>query len=348
MSDLIKAWHRHQLMGGNAPADGKYILMGCPIWGAQHVGWFFDYGLPSLMAPLNRKALDERGWHLVLYVEAERLEEFRARLDGYNVPAELRLLPTEIMALLAEDGRHRFALLAAVHNLLIHEAGRCGAGFHMMLPDHVVSRNFVPNFYKLTDQYNAIAQTTLTAVPTVLERLEQRLVKGKMSSEKLMALAWEGMTDQWRSWSMDGIEDFSGVPLTDFIHWRTQTAVRMHCAHMNAMWIAAPRCRRAALEYGGTIDSELPQYMAGPTYVPLAKDDVTFIALSTGGPAAPIAPVAQFKQAFMDNLGKDRPQDFLNFFAAPCEMPISPADGFPTDAEVESRFQRFMVTLEGA
>ena len=35
--------------------------------------------------------------------------------------------------------------------------------------------------------------------------------------------------------------------------------------------------------YGGTIDSELPQYLVGPAYVPRATADLSFIALADGG-----------------------------------------------------------------
>lgn len=347
--DDIKSWYASELQVPRPFIGAPRLVMGCPIWGETHTKWFQRYGLPSILAPANRRALEADGWRLVIYVEEpEAWATYVADLpDG--VPIELRLLPAGFVEACAQNGGLKFTLLAAVHNLLTIEAGRYpDAGFHMLLPDHVHSERFFANLLWLGYKHPAIVQTSLTAdATTAIARLNPyRKKDGSLviTAPRLGQIGWKTMTEQWRSWSLDSNETLEQMPNTDFFFWRATDHVRMHCAHQNLMWLSPNRCRYVTNELGGTMDSELPRYTRNYSFTPGLDDDMAFIALSNGGPPAPIVDFARFKADFLANLGGNR--DFEKYVRLACILPCEPVDGFPTAEELDLRFQHVVQKLE--
>lgn len=346
--DLIREWYAHEVQP--RPLKGSpRLIMGCPIWGNTYVQWFRQYGLPSILAPANRKALEADGWQVILYVEDPMEWKTWVTHSGIDAPLRFRKLPEGFLKALKEDGSLKFLLLAAVHNALIIEAGRYpDAGFHMLLPDHVFSDRFFANLLWLAYKHPAIVQTSLTSVSTdVALRLDGfRRIDDSLPvpAAKLGQIGWETMTDQWRSWSLDGNETFDQMPNTDFIFWRGYDHIRMHCAHQNLMWLSPNRCRYVETIIGGTLDSELPRYTRNYCATPQMSDDMAFIALSAGGPPAPTVDFAKFKHDFIANLGGVK--DFDRYVRMPCILPCEPADGFPTADALDLRFQHVMRKLE--
>jgi hypothetical protein len=344
----IRAWYAHEVQPRKLQGSPR-LIMGCPIWGETYIHWFRSYGLPSILAPANRKALEMAGWQLILYVEDPVEWKTWVVHSGIETPLQFRKLPEGFLKALKKDGNLKFLLLSAIHNALIIEAGRYpDAGFHMLLPDHVFSDHFFANLLWLAYKHPAIVQTSLTSVAEqVLPRLAgYRRLDDSLSvpASHLGSIGWETMTDQWRSWSLDGNETFDQMPNTDFVFWRGDDHVRMHCAHQNLMWLSPNRCRYVTTEIGGTLDSELPRYTRNYCFTPQLDDDMAFIALSSSGPPAPIVDFAKFRKDFIANLAGNR--DFEKYVRAPCFLPCEPVDGFPSADALDLKANQLLRKLE--
>src|SRR5260370_25742 len=125
--------------------------------GELYTDWFLTHGMPSILARLNRKALDAAGWQMILYVKEPVTFQPMIELLFPDVPMQCRPLPEGFVKAYKKDGQLKFLLLAAIHNLLILEAGSYeDAGFHMLLPDHVYSERYFANLLWLAWKHPAI------------------------------------------------------------------------------------------------------------------------------------------------------------------------------------------------
>jgi hypothetical protein len=341
----IVAWYTKEYLEKRFYRGSPRLVMGCPLWGETYTEWFMKYCLPSILAPANRKALDAAGWRLILYTDQDQLIDYLPA----GVPIEIRGLPEGYAEAIAENGHEKFKIVAVVHNLLVHEAGRYPeAGFHMLLPDHVYSERFFSNLLWLAWKHPAIVQTSLTCVEAdigpVLEFHRQPDGSLTVPATRLGTLGSLTMTPQWRSWCLSDNETLEQMPNTDFIFWQGYDHIRMHCAHQNLMWLSPNRCRHADTNVGGTLDSELPRYTHNYCFSPQVEDDMGFIALSGGGEPAPIVDFAKFRKDFWANL--DGNKDFEKYVRTPCFLPCEPADGFPSGKELDFKFQQVMRKLE--
>jgi hypothetical protein len=344
----IAEWYRHEVQNPRAQHGAPRLVMGCPIWGGTYREWFLKYGLPSILARPNRKALDAAGWQLVIYVEDPEVWMAKVALAFPDVPLQARPLPEGFVKAVKKNGQLKFLMVAAVHNLLAIETGRYpDAGFHMLLPDHVYSGGYFANLLWLAWKHPAIIQTSLTSMAAELTPLLEPFRAGDNSlgiaAPLLGRLGWETMTKQWRSWSLDGNETLEQMPNTDFFFWRGSDHVRMHCAHQNLMWLSPNRCRHVTTELGGTMDSELPRYTRDYCFTPQLTDDMAFIALANGGPPAPVVDFAKFRQDFIANLGGN--PAFEKYVRTPCYLPCEPADGFPGADALDLRSQQVLQKL---
>lgn len=345
---LIHEWHRNELSITYPQIAGARLIMGCPLWGEPYVPRFLRYGLPSILA--SREALTAFGWELVLYVDPPTWSALMPFLYQMRVPVQLRCIPQTIMEVLRQGGVTKYWLLAAIHNLLVHEAGKRGAGFHMLVADITYSDRYFANLIELADHYGGVAQNGLTisfgGAEPLLEGFRHPNGTLAVPARALGQIGWENLVGEWKSWSMDEIEDpLAEMPNSHFIHWRARDSVRIHSAHMSAVWMSTAKCQAAGTGLGGTIDSELPRYVGQDFYIPAAHDDMSYVALDDGR-GAPTARTSfnAFKSSLLQLI--DRRQDFMEYFRTPCIVPALPLDGFPADDEVEQRFQRLMALME--
>jgi len=347
LQPLIRDWHAHELQADYG-LDGVRLVMGCPVWGDLYVDQFLGYCLPSLVA----NKID--GCALVLFVDGPTEQ----RLLGYPcpIPTIFRRLPEPIMEGLYAEPGHKYFLLAAAHNLLIHQAAKVGAGFHMTVPDTVYSVNYFENLERLGKQHAAIAHTGFAIVPRtglpVLDGFRQASTL-KISAADLGRIGWEHLNPQWASWTMDDITDFQSsgengqlplMPSSHYIHWRGRDAYRIHCAHQSAAWISPERCKQVTPELGGTVDSELPRYLAGDFYAPTLADDMTYIVIACESPVDGRVPFEVFQKEFWRFIGSDR--RFMPYFLAPCVVPAPHDESAPDDAELDRRLAALIARLE--
>ncbi len=338
IGDLIKEWHSHSLGNIGEELGSPRLVMGSPLWGEEFVSDFLNYHLPSLLT--NR--LDDIA--IVLYCDGPAEQA----LHNLPYPIHIRRLPDAVMEGIYREPAYRHPLLAAVHNLLINEAAHIGAGFHFTCPDAIYSDSYFNRLLDMTERHDAMVQSALVMSKdtgrAALERIRQGRTIFMASAAELGRIGWENMNPQWASWTMDGNVDFNDMPWSHFLFWRGKDTVRIHCAHANPIWISTARCAKAGTALGGTIDSELPRYVAGDFYAPKISDQLVCISMCSEGPTTPRIPFAHYQEEFWKFIGNNR--DFLPFFTAPGVVPIPFDDSAPDDAELDRRLARLMARLE--
>lgn len=333
---LIRDWHAREL-ATDYGLSGARVVTGSPLWGDDFVDHFERYCAPSLLAN------DLGDCEIVLFVDGPTEQ----RLQGSPLPVRLIRLPEPIVEALYREPGHKYPLLAAAHNLLIHKAAGIGAGFHMTVADTVYSENYFANLARLAERHDAISHTGFAIKDwSGLPAIDALRVDGAalaLSAEALGAIGWEHLNPQWASWTMDGITDFREMPNSYYIHWRGQRSVRIHCAHQSAAWIGPERCMKVTPNYAGTIDSELPRYMAGDTYTPTLTDDMVFVCISMEAPPVPRVSFDAFAAEMWRFIGGNR--EFLPYFRTPVHVPAPLDERAPSEAELDARMGQLMQRL---
>lgn len=344
--NVIDAWHANELTRQYPELGFPRMIMGMPVWGPAYVRRFLDWNLPSILS--SKAELDAFGWEMIIYTDQATSTMLAEALKG-RVQGQVRILPPDVMEVMNTGGVAKYWLLAALHNLLVIESGRRGAGFHMLVADIVYSQGYHAKLIELTRRHDGIIQQAQTIsfkdAKPLLDHYRYDDVLA-VPARALGQIGWEHMVGEWKSWTMDGIEPpFTEMPNSHFIHWRGPDSVRIHSAHMSPMWISPGRCAMTHPLVGGTLDSEIPRYVGMDFYIPTAADDMTYVALdeSRSQPTERTS-FDQFKASLLDLTGH-RP-DYMEIFRQPVWVPALPVDGFPSDDEVENRFQRLMALIE--
>lgn len=279
-------WHADQLAQERPPVAGG-LLMGAPLWGEQYIVRFVRFGLPSLLEPANREAL--QGARLVLYTDAASLPLLKALAGDVRprgLDLEPRLIPAAIAADAVTDRRLLYALLGTVHCILRHEAGGLGADYHVFQPDHLYGRAYFPRLRALGRQHPAIAQSGLsvsfTGAAADLEAL--RAPDGTLAIEPraLGALGLRHLHPQMH-WMTMNAEDRSlaadRLPQSTWLAWRGRDAMWIFTPHRHPVFLSAALCRAAPVTAPHTIDTRLPD-LARRFYTPRPADGLVFVELS--------------------------------------------------------------------
>lgn len=334
--DLLRDWHAREL-ATDYGLQGK-LVTGYPLWGPGYVADWLAYCLPSMMA--NDMADSE----IVIYVDAAA----ELALQGIRFPVLLRRLPDAIMAMLYESPGYKYPLLAGVHNLLVHKAGEAGAGFHMSTSDAIYSENYFRNLMRLAETHEAVVHTGFAFDPWNAMPLIEAYRRGDalpIPAADLGAIGWKYLNPQWASWTMDTVpEDFSAMPNSHWIHWRGQRSVRIHSAHQSPVWIGPERCKGVAPNFGGTLDSELPRYVAGDFHTPTLADDMAYVVIGGSNPTTPQIDWETFKREFWMFIGDNKA--FLPFFRSAVHVPVPFDAAAPSDDVLDARFREFITRLE--
>ncbi len=359
VNPLVLKWHEQLLEEPMGLEGGAKLVTGTPLWGPVYIERFIKYCLPSMLAPRNRKALEAAGCALVMFVD----EEAECQLKLTGAPMRFVRIPPEILHAYSLDGFVKYDILTAVHNLLIHKARDIGAGFHMMTADHIYSGAFFENLLRLGAIHDAMPHAPLNIDPTkafpALDEFEWIDGSLRIAPQVLGEIGYRYMAPEWASWGMDGLpEDFSEMPAgridvgAHYMHIRGRDSVRIHCAHMNATWISNKRCGQVTPHLGGTVDSELPRYMAGPFYTPRLEDDMAQLSIGCMGEVHPRCSWDAFQRSFWEMVGgkDDRPREnrFLPYFMSPVHVPMPHDPRAPSEDELDARFGRMMEKLYGA
>jgi hypothetical protein len=349
----LKAWFRREwhALNGQSLAQGRGLLMGCPLWGEEYVNRFFHFCLPTIRAPKNLEALRERGCRLVIYTDDESFERFwvmKRDLRKKGIECEIKVIPQEIMEQVPDKPLNKYWLLGTVQQLLIQEAAEAGMSFHALHPDHLHCDDYYVNLLRLADAGNdCIAQTSISGdLEACLPELEQwRVTEGANSGALAIPavevgdLGWRHLHMQTRYNLMNKVDITKEFPKTHFQCWQGEDKLYLYCCHMNATYLSADVCRQAPVRLHNALDTELPYFMpANATVcVPDASDGMTFIELSddSKGGAGPLVPFGDFAaQCWTTVHWRD---DWLPFFKVANEVPIKPQAEFMAVEDIQKR-----------
>lgn len=337
MQGAIRDWHRAEMATAYG-LEGARLVMGCPLYGEGYVNDFVDYCAPSLSA--NKLGATE----LVLFVDGPAEAALR------QFPSiRFKRIPEPIVTELYAQPGHKYALLAAAHNLLIHKAGEVGAGFSMICADMIYSEHYFENLLRLTEHHDAIAHTGFAITSQTGKPALDHFRRGdrlKISAVDLGQISWRHLNSEWRSWGMDGIDPATTdeMPNAHLIYWRGRDHIRIQSSHQNAAWMSPTLCKAAGTALGGTVDSELPRYLGAEFYQPVLADDMACISIAgTTVPTARI-PWTEYRKEFWRFIGNR--DDFLPYFTRPCLVPVPYDESAPDDADLDGRLASLMARLQ--
>ena len=331
---LISEWCRHEIQNYHPERRDARLVMALPLWGASYAKCFLQYGLPSMAAPRNTRALHDNA-EIIIYTDRPTyLTLLKEPLYG---PLYVRMIPDDIMQAVIEHPLHKYSLLTAVHNIGIAQAARKGAGFSPGFADVVYSENYFGRLLELGKDHEAIAHL---AFITSRKRAaaDFRTCAKNLSARELGDIGWRHVSGLMQSWNVTSNNSFSEIPGTHFLVWRGRDSVRMHCPHLTPVWFGPTYCRRTPITMHDTLDA-LPM---GKFYVPTPEDDMVLITLDDmREDRSPIVSFEEFRQRL-------RPySSCMQQFKIPIVLPTLVADDMWLTADViENRFQR-LVTLLG-
>lgn len=311
--------------------DGTRVVMGFPLWGEAYVRRFLDFMWPSIRA--NARPLSAARADFVLYVDEPSRKMLPAGLH-------MRVIPHDVMQLVRSDPGYKYALLTAVHKILIQRAARKGAGFNAGTADVVYSERFFERLLELGRTHDAIANLALIvsgerAAPELADRRAAGVLS--LSARDLGSLGWRNISGLMGSWLVGSLEQ---PPASHVLLWRGQSAIHIRCPHLTPIWLNPARCRAIPVDLGDTLDGN-PAYLGENFYVPTESDEMTVLTLddTRDAPAIPVS----------FDMWRDGIRQFdgcMAQFRARCMVPITPDGlGLPEEA-IDRQFQQLMQRLE--
>jgi len=307
------------------------VLLGCPIWGDTWIDRFLAYCLPSIVEPESRAALN--GSRILLYTDQAGMR----RLSRQGDLIELRELPR---------AANRWDALMAVQADLLKEAAQSGMGLSALQPDIVFPKGYFARLLRLGQVHEGIIGLGIWAnSDTVLAEFDRLRRDGVLSipARALGSIGWTHLHPMWRRYLMNGVDIDTAMPTSHLIGWLGTDFVRIHCSHVNPLWLSPRLCGMAKLT--NTLDAILPEILAGvPPYVAALQDGLT--PLEFAEPANKPQHVRpgifpECAKAFWGNTPA------LELFKLPMRVPIGPRVDGMTDAEIDVEFNRVLGRLEG-
>jgi hypothetical protein len=335
------------------PSKTRGVLMGTAVWGKEYIERFAMYCLPSIGSPGNLAALAGR-CRIVLYCEAAakpvlfRLTRWLARAE---IDVQFITIPDWVMELTA-DFEQRFFVLGCTQNLLAHQAGRSGMGFHMLMPDHVYGQNYFANLFRLSEKHQAIAQAGVsTRIATAADELEKYrdAASGALvvPDQALGDIAARHMHPESRMHLMNEASIPDRMPKSHRLVWLAKDHVRIHSCHVNAAWLAPHLVRDAPIAFTSTMDCLLPEYVPGADFITPAIDDgMAYIEISSDKKPTLSSMVGADEMAEWVFTQTSFTDDFWPYFKAPMLLPTSPnADGMEVD-EIDRQYNQVLSLLD--
>lgn len=258
------------------------LVMGMPLWGDTFIDRFFDFCVPSLLAKGNICAL--RGaCRIVIYTrkdDVKKITKHASLLESAGIDLQVNTIPPKIMKMVGETAYNKYWLLGTVQQLCLQIARRRGMGFHMIMPDHLYSKEYFSNLFRLAENHEAICQTTISGnVDDCLPELEKYRTGEalEVSPQELGDIVYRNMHRQNLGIIMNGRE--GKLPDSHFYMWVGKDRVHIHCCHMNVTYLSPEYVATGPIKLHNALDTELPAYM--PTaYMPVMEDNMTFTELS--------------------------------------------------------------------
>jgi hypothetical protein len=335
------------------PCKASGVLMGTAVWGKEYIERFGLYCLASIGAPANMAALKGR-CRMVLYCEQAakpvlfRITRWLARAE---IDVQLMTIPPWVMEL-TQDFEQRFFVLGCIQNVLAHQAGRSGMGFHMLMPDHVYGQGYFANMFRLAEQHQAIAQAGVsTRIATAADVLEQYrdAASGALvvPDQALGDIAVQHMHPESRMHLMNDASIPDRMPKSHRLIWQAKDHVRIHSCHVNAAWLAPHLVRDAPIAFTSTMDCLLPEYVPNAEFVtPDLLDGMGYIEISSDKKPVLSSMVGPDEMAEWVWNQISFTADFTPYFAAPMELPTSRDDAGMEIAEIDRQYKQVMALLD--
>ena len=306
------------------------IMLGAVVYGRWYLDTLASLCLPTLLAPENRKALQDAT--IVIYTDAASLDQLAAKLmaaqhvDGFAV--EVHVIPDEV---LAADPRP-FLSLAAAQQLLVIRAARAGAAFHQLAPDHGYSARYMPNLRRLGAQHRNIAHGGLNVYPLDLERFR--------ANGALVVPARDLATIGWAHHAMCPMNDAAPDRMPDqhYQVWRARDRVMLFNPYPNPAYITPEMCR--ALDVPtmttATLDCHTKELFRSDVYVPTIEDDMAFVSVDHGTqPAVAYTSRDAFLSRMWREIGGDL--ELMIYYTRATEMAAEIDATAPTAAAVTAK-----------
>jgi hypothetical protein len=361
------------LYGRPAAYRTDSVLMGCPIWGRAFVERFATWCLPTLASRGNLEALAGR-CRLVIYAPAAaRYMLFKRtqwlRLAGIELV--LRPIPDALLAEMApapdatpeqraEKYATQFCLVGCVQNLLAHQAGRDGMGFHMLMPDHVYAKEYFANMWRLAKDHEAIAQAGLSvdleaAAPALEARRAAKSGALVINDLALGDIAAAHLHAESLALYMNHGSIPDKLPIGPRLIWQSPEALHVYSCFNNPAWLGPDLCANAPIAFTGTMDCLMPEFVReGAYYVPTPADGMAFVEVSPPGKVVPGRWVSGADYCSLWWARNSHAEDYHSYFKRPTLMETSHREvdltGKPlVDAgEVKRQFSQVMDMLEAS
>lgn len=295
------AWDRASLK-----PDRWKLALGCIVYGERYTDRFLKYCVPSLLAEGNLPAIKDSPVWIIIQTDDASISKLKAdsglqALGKMGICIEIQTIPQEIIDGVAEEEMNKYWLLGAAHNLQMQHAKYLGYGFHMLMPDHVYSRNYFVNLRRVSEGKDAIVQAALSAR---IEEADELNNDGILSidSKELNAIALDHLHRQFQPYIMNGRDYKTDCPVHSFMFFIGRDTVHIMCPHMSPVYFSHAALMKCPLRLFNTIDSQLPFFLpeSANVYAPKPQDDMSYIEISDDNKPFGVTP----------------PTDILNFCIA--------------------------------
>lgn len=287
------------------------LLLGCTVWGAAYIDRFMKYCLPSIFTPENHDTLVGSRALLMIYTDTlgmimlhDTLAYIERTFKGVDII--VRRISQDVFDTFAVNSNAQYEVLGVAQNLMMKVAARCGAGKHMLMPDHVYPIGYFARLANLTIDHPVILQAGMSAYAShALKPLEKyRNQEGFLlvPPDDLAEIGWRYRHKQSDAHMLKPTEEFpTKWPRSHMVMWQGTDSIQLSCPHLNPIWLSPAICAAARLLPPSTIDAELPQLIGdADTYMATPEDGLSFIELSDDTKGAPRRdmPFAEFARAW--------------------------------------------------
>lgn len=359
MNQMLTATHRWYMeeLARLYRADPvpRGILLACPVWGPVYVQKLARWCLPSILAGRGSQLLADGGARLALCVDLGgflTLHPLLRDIERTGIKVSAIIIPEPVLQEAHQKINGQFELLGLAQALCVQDAQRCGAGLHVLHPDHVRSINYFERLATLAEKHDVILQTTISALNSDVfaGRLEQYRGTGgvlEVPVDTLYQLAWMYLHPASHSFLLNGTLTDKGHADVAGVMWRGPAGAEIASATMDIAWMSREACAALPLVPPSTLDAELPKLVPRSFYVPGAQDGLGVIEISE--PSKKAAPPTSaggylkrwWQQMHFNDAG-------LCFAAARSIVPLPPMPGVMTADEVDTQHRRLLDQIRNA
>lgn len=305
------------------------LLMAMTCYGS-YIDTFFDYCLPSLMAPGNLPILREnRDVAMVIHTDNAGAQRFKASGIEAAIFCDVKLNITDKYQMI---GIHQHQDLAT--------AKEHGADYHLLMPDFIYSENCFAGVLKAVENgHKAICRLVMSSIK---EDIAPYIVKPR-SAIDLATLGLEHIHPGIANWLMGK----SGYPATHVLAWKSSYKLTMCSPHCTPVYIANKVINID--NSNSPLDCVLDKIIDGDIYFPKPEDEIVIIEISpliSRQPTYKTIDLKEFCRIFRWDTKESSGQ--LEIFQQETVDAIHPLDGWNwNDLEIFEEKSKVMKEIKG-